>query len=199
MCYGWQLYDNSSGQALKKLENVQRETLLSITRAYKKTSHVSLLNETRVQMLSNRRKSRKNQFMYKHPTNALPQYLSSIIPEIVSSKTSYGPRNQHDINAPRYKKNYRLKSSIPSSIDSWNDLDLGTRNLPTYEAFKKKMNQRYGNSSCSVFMYGDTTGSINHSHIRMGLSGLNAHCEKVNFIRDAACGYRADRSESPCH
>ena len=94
-------------------------------------------------MLSNRRKSRKNQFMYKHSTNALPQYLRSIIPETVSSKTSYGLRNQHDINVPRSKKNYLLKSFIPSSIDSWNDLDLETRNLPTYEGFKKKMKQMY--------------------------------------------------------
>ena len=197
--FGWQLYDNSSGKALKKLENVQREALLSITRAYKKTSHVSLLNETGVEMLSNRRKSRKKQFMYKHSTNALPQYLRSIIPETVSSKTTYGLRNQYDINAPRSKKNYLLKSFIPSSIDSWNDLDLETRNLPTYEGFKKKMEQMYGNSSYSMFMYGDTNGSINHSRIRMGLSGLNAHRKKVNFIRDAACGYCTDRSESPCH
>ena len=36
--FGWQLYDNSSGKALKKLEKVQREALLSITKAYKKTS-----------------------------------------------------------------------------------------------------------------------------------------------------------------
>ena len=57
----------------------------------------------------------------------------------------------------------------------------------------------YGNSSYSMFMYGDTNGSINHSRIRMILSGLNAHRKKVNFIRDAACGYCADRSESPCH
>ena len=111
-------YNNSSGKALKKLENVQREALLSITRAYKKTSHVSLLNETGVEILSNRRKSRKNQFMYKHSTNALPQYLSSIIPEIASSKTSHGLRNQHNINAPGSKKNYLLTSFIPSSIDS---------------------------------------------------------------------------------
>ena len=40
--YGWQLglYDNSSGKTLKKLENVQKEALLSITRAYKKTSQM---------------------------------------------------------------------------------------------------------------------------------------------------------------
>ena len=68
--------------------------------------------------------------MYKHSTNVLPQYLSPIIIETVSSKTSYGLRNQHNINAPRSKKNYLL-SFIPSSIDSWNDLDLETRNLPT--------------------------------------------------------------------
>ena len=74
--------------------------------AYKKTSYVSLLNETGVEMLSNWQNSRKNQFMYKHSTNALPQYFSSIIPETVSSKTSYGLQNQHNINAPRSKKNY---------------------------------------------------------------------------------------------
>ena len=59
------------------------------------------------------------------------------------------------------------------------DLDLETRNLPTYEGFKKKMKQMYGNSSYSMFMYGDTNGSINHSRIRMGLSGLNAHQRKL--------------------
>ena len=71
--YGWQLYeDNSLWKELKKLENIQREALLSITRAYKKTLHVSVLNETGVEMLSNRRKLRKNQFMYKDSINALP-------------------------------------------------------------------------------------------------------------------------------
>ena len=68
-----------------------------------------------------------------------------------------------------------------------------------HEAFKDKIKRMYGNPSYSMFMYGDTNGSINHSRIRMGRSGLNAHRKKVNFIKDAACGYCEDRSESPCH
>ena len=48
--------------------------------------------------------------MYKHSTYALPQYLRSIIPETVSSKTSYGLSNQHDINAPRSIK--KLSSEV---------------------------------------------------------------------------------------
>ena len=84
-------------------------------------------------------------------------------------------------------------------MDSWNDLDLERTNLPTYEAFKDKMKQMYGNPSHSMFMYSDTNRSINHSCIAMGLSGLNAHRKKVHFIKDAACGNCADRSECPCH
>ena len=63
-----------------------------------------------------------------------------------------------------------MKSFIPSSIDSWNDLDLETSNLPTYEAFKDKMKRMYGNPSYSMFMYGDTNGAMNHSRIGMGLT-----------------------------
>lgn len=40
--FGWELFDNSSKNALNKLENVQRESLLSITQAYRCTSHTNL-------------------------------------------------------------------------------------------------------------------------------------------------------------
>ena len=57
--FGCELYDNSSKHALAKLENIQREALLTVTRAYKCTSHNALLSETGIQLLSTRRTYKK--------------------------------------------------------------------------------------------------------------------------------------------
>ena len=197
--FGWELYDSSSKVHLSKLESIQREALLTVTRGYKCTSHSALLAETGVQLLATRRKLRKNLFMYKHSTNSLPSYLSNEIPSTVGSRCEYTLRNRNNIDAFKTKKNYLLKSFIPSSIKSWNELDNDVRNSSSYNTFKEKLFKLYGNSSYSLYLYGDSNGAVNLSRIRMGLSGLNSQRRRVRFIESSECGYCGSRNETPSH
>jgi hypothetical protein len=104
--FGFQLYDNSSKEYLEKLERVQREALLFITAAYKKTSHRELLKEVGLPMLEKRRKSNKIQFMFKPNHNLLLTYLKEIIPSTVGTQNEYNMHNSDDIQVPKSKKNY---------------------------------------------------------------------------------------------
>ena len=197
--FGCELYDNSCKNVLNKLEKVQRDGLLTVTRAYKCTSHAALLKETNVQPLSTRRNIRKKLFMYKYSKNKLPEYLHKLIPSSVSSRSDYMLRNRENIETIRSNKNYLLKSFIPSSIKSWNELSIELRNAISYDTFKTKLRKLYGSSFNSLYTKGDTNGAINHSRIRMGLSGLNAHRKKVNFIQNGQCDYCGARMETPIH
>ena len=82
--FGFQLYDNCSIELSEKIEHVQRECLLFVTGAYKKTSHRELLKEVGITTLEKRRKIQKIQFMYKAKHN-LPNYLQNVMPEEVGN------------------------------------------------------------------------------------------------------------------
>ena len=137
--------------------------------------------------------------MFKYSKNKLPEYLSNIIPSSVRSRSNYPLRNSNDIDNIRSTKNYLLKSFIPSAIKSWNELSIDLRNTVSSDQFKIKLLKTYGSSSYSMYMAGDSNGAINHSRIRMGLSGLNAQRKKVNFIPNGNCHYCGSRSETPVH
>ena len=122
--FGFQLYDNSTNEILDKIERAQRESLLFVTAAYKKTSHRELLKEVGLPSLDKRRKSQKIQFIYKAKNELLPHYLIETIPSTKGSLNEYNLRNANDIMLPRSRKNYFLKSYIPSSIRAWNESPL---------------------------------------------------------------------------
>ena len=197
--YGWQLYDNSPQNILSKLEKAQREALLVVTRAYKKTSHNELLKEVGIQLLSVRRKMLKCQFTFKHTKGLLPCYLSNIMPQNVGEEKPYSLRNSENLVMPLSKKNYYLKSFIPSAVKVWNELSLNVRQMNGLNDFKKKLKKVYVSDTNSMYMFKDSTSAINLSRIRMGLSGLNSHRKKYHFIDDSKCPNCACKTETPIH
>ena len=197
--FGWQLYINSSHEQLDSLEKVQREGLLLITSAYKKTSHQTLLYEVGIPLLANRRQMQKIQFIYKHYEKLIPPYLENLIPNTVQEVTNYNLRNKDDIMLPKSKKNYFLKSFIPSSIKTWNEANMEIRQAASYDALKAKLKNIYAKKSPCLFLRGDTKESINHSRMRMGLSALKAQRKKYHFIADSICDSCNARCETPDH
>ena len=107
--YGFQLYDNCTSTLSDKLEHVQRECLLYVTGAYKKTSHRELLKEVGIPALEKRRKKQKIVFMYKAKQGLLPTYLKQIIPETVGNMNVYNLRNVDNFILPKIRTNYLLK------------------------------------------------------------------------------------------
>ena len=183
--FGWQLYDNSTYDLLNTLEKVQREGILLVTSAYKKTSHTNLLQEVGIPLLAKRRQMQKIQFIFKYTHNKLPNYINEIMPKTINETTNYNLRNKDDLVILRSKKNYFLKSFIPSSIKAWNESSLCIRQSVSIETLKVNLEDKYGNTSYSLFLAHEGKGAINHSRIRMGLSGLNAQRKKYHFIADS--------------
>ena len=197
--FGWQFYDSSTVELLNSLERVQREALLMVTSAYKKTSHNSLLREVGIPLLSKRRHMQKIQFMYKYTNNQLPDYINQLIPNMVNDETIYNLRDKENIIVPRSKKNYFLKSFIPSSIKTWNETSLNIRQAISFDSLKLKLKSIYGNTSYSLFLCHDGKGATHHSRIRMGLSALKSHRKKYHFISDAICDSCNAKTEDPRH
>ena len=51
------------------------------------------------------------------------------------------------------KKNYFLKSFIPSAVNIWNELSLNVHQLNGLDDFKKRLQNLYVSDSNSMFMF----------------------------------------------
>ncbi len=116
------------------LENVQLQALLTITGAYAHTSHFRLLKEVGLNPLSQRRMAAKVIILYKILNDLTPSYLKKLLPD--RSKSKYTTRRTEDIKLPLIKKNYFLKSFLPSGIRLWNRLQKSVKSATELETFK---------------------------------------------------------------
>ena len=110
--YGSVLFDNCTSAMSDMVENVQRQAALTITRAYTNTSHIHLLQELWLSLLSHRRTLSKIILMYKIINSLTPSYLRDLLPsaESIHNQTI----NSNNIRLPKTTKHYCLKSFIPS-------------------------------------------------------------------------------------
>ncbi len=182
-----------------KIEKVQRQALLYVACAYKKTSHNELLKEVGLPLLEKRRQSQKIQFIYKANENLLPEYLVNTIPQMVGDQITYNLRQHDHINIPLSHKKYDLKSYIPSAIKMWNDTRIDIRRAISLQSLKSKLRDLYRSTSYHLYLAEDGNGAVNHSRIRMGLSGLNAQRRKYKFIQNSTCSFCNHKREDPKH
>ena len=73
-----------------------------------------------------------------------------------------------------------------TAID-WNNLSIEVRCAPSLNAFKAILKKISYYRSNNVYSHGNRTGRINHTRIRLGLSGLNGHRFEFNFIDHSNC------------
>ena len=178
--------DNCSERAEKLLEKIQRQAAIAITRAYKHTKHTDLLTGTGLMSLKQRRQNSKLNLIFKIKNNLTPKYLRDLLPKHRRNRPI--TRNEHNIQEIRTKRDYMLKSTIPSSIKLWNKLSVPLRKKPNISTFKSGLTKAQKHPKFyRPFLQGTSKGSINLSRIRMGLSGLNSHRFKYNFIPSKRC------------
>ncbi len=84
-------------------------------------------------------------------------------------------------------------------LDDWNKLDLNIRESNTHALFKTKLRQQLCKLAMLSKLYNKTSGQASDHHARMlmGLSGLNAHRRKYNFINDNTyplCNMKAENT-----
>jgi hypothetical protein len=87
-------------------------------------------------MLTVRREVKNLNLFYKIINNEAPEYLSELIPPTVAESNNYNLRNRHNISQPANRLSSYQNSFFPSTIKTWNTLDLNIREVPTFFTLK---------------------------------------------------------------
>ena len=181
------IFDSCSDAMSDMLEKVQRQAALTITGAYNHTSHVHLLKELGLPLLSQRRQVSKIILIHKIITNHTPSYLKRLLPTMTdhSHETRQG---NFTFELPVIRKNYLLKSFLPSSIRLWNKLDESLKVIDDIDVFRAKIKTLFiPIETYMPYLWGYTQEYIHLARLRMGLSGLNAHRKQYHFINNSSC------------
>ena len=197
--YGSVIYDGCTQKLNNLLEGVQRQAALACTGAYVKTSHSALLTELGWDTLVTRREYQKLCYLYKMTHGLVPNYLSNLVPPLVSQTTNYNLRNANNLIVPRCRTVSYLRSFLPSTIRLWNGLDPPTRCLPCLTRFRSTLRKHKSRRPNQLYSFGTGYGPLNHGRLRMGLSGLNHHRHKYNFIESSKCDKCNFRKEDCQH
>jgi hypothetical protein len=199
--YGDVIYDGSADFHLKKLEDVQRQAALACTGAYRHTKHDVLLDELGWPPLALRRKNHRMSQMYKIQMGLAPPYLTDSCPPLTKDRTTYNLRTGMNISSPQTRTTSYQKSFFPQSIKEWNALDPNLKNAKSIDAFKdrqkKAVNSKFKTNP--LFHHSNTREAINHTRIRLGLSGLAFQRYEYKHIDSPKCLKCSIENEDPMH
>jgi hypothetical protein len=197
--YAAVIFDGSADTHLDRLEAVQRQAALSCTGAYRHTSHEKLLEELGWPPLSTRRKQHRMNLMFKIQNNLSPPYLRDICPPLTRDRTIYELRTGMNITTPLPKTVTYQKSFIPQSINDWNNLSVELRGAPSINSFKDQQKKLCLFKLNRLYHHDTSQAAINHTRIRLGLSGLSSQRFDYNHINDPRCLTCGARNEDPIH
>ena len=185
--YGNIIYDGSPDTVTSRLENTQRQAALTCTGAYRHTNHETLLNELAWPSLTKRRKNHRLNVMFKIQNGLTPPYLSNICPPLTRERTNYNLRTGTNITIPPLRTTTYQKSFLPNTINDWNKLPEEIKSLPSIDAFKDKLKKESGPKPNPLFHHDCSKAAINHTRLRLGLSGLSSHRYNYKHITDPKC------------
>jgi hypothetical protein len=92
-----------------------------------------------------------------------------------------------NITTPQMKTTSYQKSFFPLSITDWNQLDQEVRNLPSLISFKEKLKSSSSPKPNPLYHHDSSKAAINHTRIRLGLSGLSYQRYEYKHITDPRC------------
>ena len=135
--YAGIVWDNCSGTQSNMLENLDLEAIRIIVGAVKGTSHEKLYEESRFCTLKERRKRHKLLMFYKMINYQCSEYLSNLVPPLVSTTNPYYRRRPYERVIPAHKTDLYANSFIPSTIQLWNTLPQTIQANPSISLLKK--------------------------------------------------------------
>ena len=108
----------------------------------------------------------------------VPTYIADLIPPLVRDVSGYSLRNKNIYSTPFTRTNVSPRSSLPSAIRMWNNLDEGLKNQPTISSFKNNLKLLLSTPHLEKIHL-----SVLHSRIRNHCSNLNNDLFN-NHLRD---------------
>ena len=156
------IWDTQNQTLINKLENVQIDAARIVTGGTKLTAINKLYEETKWETLSYRRRNHKLILFHKMVNKKTPQYLSNLVPNIVSLRHEHNTRQSNNIINIFTRTNFYSDYFLPSTIKLWNSLDQTTRNCESTFLFKRLVRQQ--NTKVPVHFYsGSRLGQVLHA------------------------------------
>ena len=78
-------------------------------------------------------------------------------------------------------------------------MNMSIRNSQSLSMFKRSLKISVFPVANALFSYGRSDTQVHHARIRMGLSPLNQHIRKYNYISDPSCSACGHRFEDTAH
>ena len=180
------IWDNCSQYEKDELEKIQTEAARIATGATKLISLSNLYKEICWETLQQRRHNNKLILFYKMVNNLAPTYLSSLLPQQVSTVSRYNLRNSNDLQTIRTNTSLYYNSFLPSTLREWNKLPTEIRQLPTLNSFKYSLSQDKQKVP-KHYYYGTRKAQILHMRLRTGCSSLNLDLFLKNITDSPLC------------
>ena len=180
------VWNNCTQYESNELDKIQNEAARIVTGATKLASIDSLHTETGWETLGSRRKTHKLTMFYKMKNGLCPDYLASLLPATVGSVSTYPLRNSSDLQTLHTNSRLYYTSFLPSAVRDWNELPEQTRNSPSLNIFKNRLNSnlitppRYYNT-------GKRLGQIYHARLRTACSPLRQHLYSKYIVDSPYC------------
>ena len=146
--------------------------------------------------LTSRREKHKLILFYEMNNSLAPEYLSSLVPPTVGNICQYNLRNETKQQTIPARPQQYYNSFLPSTTRIWNTLPGDTKNFPSVESFKHKLNNNIAKPPPYYFS-GSRLGQIYHARIRLNCSSLRYHLFQKNIIANIV--YECGEIENASH
>ena len=138
-------------------------------------------------VMSNSANSSMYQFLQNRKNNQCPNYLSDSCPLVNHNTENYDFRRK-DFVLPLYTRAVKQQSSyFPATIRDYNVLPSFIKDSNSLNNFKDLVCQHLNEFNRKKIY----SRKINHTRLRLGLSGLNKHLYSYNLIPSRLCKKRS--------
>ena len=138
--YGDAVWDCKTVYLTNKLESVQAEAARVVTGVTRLVSLLKLYAETGWEYLKDRREKHRLTYFYKMNNGLTPGYLSSLVPNTLRNIHDHNTRHATLIPPVRARTTLYAHYFLPQTVRSWNLLPDSTKNCPSINVFKSRLN-----------------------------------------------------------
>ena len=187
------VWDNCTDAQAASLENLHLDAIRTIIGAVRGTSHQKLYEESGFTSLRERRRRHRLIFYFKMIHGMCPNYLSNLIPDLVSVRNPYHRPRPLERVVPLFRTELYHRSFIPATTELWNDIPDSMKSCNSLSVFKRNLREH----DCvvpSYFHFGNRKEQIVHCRLRLGISDLNDDLVTRHLLNDprCACGFERE-------
>lgn len=187
MQYASAVWGGTYDSDILKLERVHVEGMRLITGATARSNIANLYRETEFKDIRNLCNDTMLSLMYKIKHQSCPPNLTSLLPPETQEVSHYDLRNKNNITIPLNRLECYKRSFFPHVVSLWNKLPLTSRNLPSYDCFKRHLKPQKSELN-TLYYYGQRWPAVHHARMRIGCSKLNYDlCFNLHVINHSTC------------